>query len=114
MGVGQFVTIARGVLVSERALTQVSILGELTKLTMARSGHSYFTLTDSGGSIDCVYFRGNAEFIAQDIREGTKVIVHGSIDVYVNTGRMQFKATKVEPLRGIGDLERIRRELIQK
>jgi len=114
MGVGQFVTIARGVLVSESALTQVSILGELTKLTMARSGHSYFTLTDSGGSIDCVYFRGNAEFIAQDIREGTKVIVHGSIDVYVNTGRMQFKATKVEPLRGIGDLERIRRELIQK
>tara|TARA_B000000441_G_scaffold42562_1_gene27950 strand:+ start:68 stop:1252 length:1185 start_codon:yes stop_codon:yes gene_type:complete len=112
--VGQFVALARSALVNEPYLSNAAIIGELTKFTLARSGHTYFTLTDNKGSIDCVLFGGNDSFISQDIKEGTKLIALGGIDVYVKTGRMQFKASRVQPVKSIGELEKARQELIQK
>jgi exodeoxyribonuclease VII large subunit len=112
--VGRFVAMVRSTLVAEESLSKVALLGELTKLTLARSGHSYFSLTDTNGSIDCVYFGGNSEFTTKEITEGARIMVQGSVDVYVKTGRMQFKASGVEPLTGIGDLERVRRALIER
>ena len=112
--VGQFVAFARSALVNEPYLSNAAIIGELTKFTLARSGHTYFTLTDNQGSIDCVLFGGNHSFISQGIKEGSKLIAIGGIDVYVKTGRMQFKASRVQPVRSIGELEKTRQELIQK
>jgi len=112
--VGQFVAMARNSLVNEPYLANAAIIGELTKLTLARSGHSYFTLTDSNGSIDCVLFNGNKSFNSQEIKEGTKLVALGGIDVYVKTGRMQFKASRIQPVKSIGELEKVRQELIQK
>ena len=112
--VGQFVALARKSLVNEPYLANAAIIGELTKLTLARSGHSYFTLTDSNGSIDCVLFNGNNSFSSQDIKVGNKLVALGGIDVYVKTGRMQFKASRVQPVKSIGELEKTRQELIQK
>ena len=112
--VGQFVALARSALVNEPYLSNAAIIGELTKFTLARSGHTYFTLTDNQGSIDCVLFGGNSSFISQGIKEGSKLIAIGGIDVYVKTGRMQFKASRVQPVRSIGELEKARQELIQR
>ena len=112
--VGQFVAMARSALVNEPYLSNAAIIGELTKFTLARSGHTYFTLTDNQGSIDCVLFGGNSSFISQGIKEGSKLIAIGGIDVYVKTGRMQFKASRVQPVKSIGELEKTRQELIQK
>ena len=112
--VGQFVALARRALMNEPYLSNAAIIGELTKLTLARSGHSYFTLTDRNGSIDCVLFGGNNSFQSQGIKEGTKIVALGGIDVYVKTGRMQFKASRVQPVKSIGELEKARQELIQK
>ena len=112
--VGQFVSMARSALVNEAYLSNAAIIGELTKFTLARSGHTYFTLTDAKGSIDCVLFGGNDSFISQGIKEGSKLIALGGIDVYVKTGRMQFKASRIQPVKSIGELEKARQELIQK
>ena len=112
--VGQFVALARSALVNEPYLSNAAIIGELTKFTLARSGHTYFTLTDNQGSIDCVLFGGNSSFISQGIKEGSKLIAIGGIDVYVKTGRMQFKASRVQPVKSIGELEKARQELIQR
>ena len=112
--VGQFVSMARSALVNEPYLSNAAIVGELTKFTLARSGHTYFTLTDAKGSIDCVLFGGNDSFISQGIKEGSKLIALGGIDVYVKTGRMQFKASRIQPVKSIGELEKARQELIQK
>lgn len=112
--VGQFVALARKSLVNEPYLANAAIIGELTKLTLARSGHSYFTLTDSNGSIDCVLFNGNNSFNSQSIKVGNKLVALGGIDVYVKTGRMQFKASRVQPVKSIGELEKVRQELIQR
>ena len=112
--VGQFVALARSALVNEPYLNNAAIIGELTKFTLARSGHTYFTLTDNKGSIDCILFGGNNSFTSQDIKEGSKLIAIGGIDVYVKTGRMQFKASRVQPVKSIGELEKTRQELIQR
>ncbi len=112
VGVGQYVSLARKALVNDPYLANAAIIGELTKLTLARSGHAYFTLTDSNGSIDCVFFGGNNSFISQEIKEGSKLVAIGGIDVYVKTGRMQFKASQVQPVKSIGDMEKTRQELI--
>ena len=112
--VGQFVSFARQALVNEPYLSNAAIIGELTKVTFARSGHTYFTLTDPNGSIDCVLFGGNASFQSQGIKEGNKLVALGGIDVYVKTGRMQFKASRVQPVKSIGELEKARQELILK
>ena len=112
--VGQFVALARSALVNEPYLNNAAIIGELTKFTLARSGHTYFTLTDNKGSIDCILFGGNNSFISQDIKEGSKLIALGGIDVYVKTGRMQFKASRVQPVKSIGELEKTRQALIQR
>ena len=112
--VGQFVALARKALINEPYLTNAAIIGELTKVTLARSGHAYFTLTDNQGSIDCVLFGGNNSFQSQDIKEGMKLVALGGIDVYVKTGRMQFKASRVQPVKTIGEMERTRQALIQK
>ena len=112
--VGQFVALARSALVNEPYLSNAAIIGELTKFTLARSGHTYFTLTDNQGSIDCVLFGGNSSFISQGIKEGSKLIAIGGIDVYVKTGRMQFKASRVQPVKSIGELEKARQELIKR
>lgn len=112
--VGQFVALARMALVNEPYLSNAAIIGELTKLTLARSGHSYFTLTDKTGSIDCVFFGGNSNFESQNIKVGDKMVALGGIDVYVKTGRMQFNAKRVQPVKSIGELEKARKELIGK
>ena len=112
--VGQFVSMARSALVNEPYLSNAAIIGELTKFTLARSGHTYFTLTDAKGSIVCVLFGGNDSFISQGIKEGSKLIALGGIDVYIKTGRMQFKASRIQPVKSIGELEKARQELIQK
>ena len=112
--VGQFVSMARSALVNEPYLSNAAIIGELTKFTLARSGHTYFTLTDAKGSIDCVLFGGNDSFISQGIKEGSKLVALGGIDVYVKTGRMQFKASRIQPVKSIGELEKARQELIHK
>ena len=112
--VGQFVAMARKSLINEPYLANAAIIGELTKLTLARSGHSYFTLTDNNGSIDCVLFNGNKSFTSLDIKEGSKLVALGGIDVYVKTGRMQFKASRIQPVKSIGELEKVRQELILK
>jgi exodeoxyribonuclease VII large subunit len=112
--VGQYVSLARKALVNEPYLANAAIIGELTQLTLARSSHSYFTLTDEQGSIDCVLFGGNTSFESQNIKVGMKVVALGGIDVYVKTGRMQFKAARVQPVQNIGEMEKARRELIEK
>ena len=59
-------------------------------------------------------FGGNASFQSQGIKEGNKLVALGGIDVYVKTGRMQFKASRVQPVKSIGELEKARQELILK
>ena len=112
ISVGDFVGLARQCLKNEPLLSNTAIRGEVKQLTIARSGHVYFTLRDPNGQLDCVMFNSASKF--SGIKEGQEIIALGSIDVYPPQGKMQFRATKIEPVEKIGQMEKIKRELIEK
>lgn len=64
----------------------VRVSGELSQLTVAASGHWYFTLVDAGAALSCVMFRGVATTLGWAPAAGTVVELVGDIDVYAPRG----------------------------
>ena len=84
-------------------LQRVSVSGEVSNCTYHRSGHIYFTLKDASASISCIMFASARRGLAFRMKEGDRVIVSGSVDVFERDGRYQLYARKIE-LAGAGAL----------
>jgi len=78
-------------------LRKLTVKGEVSNCKYHSSGHIYFTLKDSSGTLNCVMFRGNRSGLKFQMTEGQQVQVTGSCDVYVKGGSYQLYATKIEP-----------------
>lgn len=95
-------------------LSHISIKGEVSNCKYHSTGHIYFTLKDESGAIRCVMFRGNRSGLSFAMKEGDKVIVSGSVDVFERDGTYQLYAKEIE-LDGAGNLylkfEALKREL---
>ncbi len=95
-------------------LSHISIKGEVSNCKYHSTGHIYFTLKDESGAIRCVMFRGNRSGLTFAMKEGDKVIVTGSVDVFERDGTYQLYAKEIE-LDGAGNLylkyEALKREL---
>jgi exodeoxyribonuclease VII large subunit len=93
-----------------------SVEGELTRITVAQSGHVYFTLKDDGASIACIVWRGARERATGGLKpaEGDHVRVTGKLDVYAPRGGYSLIVERIEPV-GLGkqllELEALKREL---
>lgn len=81
----------------EESFSRVLVEGELSRITFHNSGHIYFTLKDSGSSISCVMFRGNASKLKFRLEEGLKVILDGAITLYKPRGSYQINCFSVQP-----------------
>lgn len=93
-------------------LQSILVKGEVSNCKYHTSGHIYFTLKDSSGTIACVMFAGSRSGLAFRLTEGMQVIVGGSISVYERDGKYQLYAKQI--LRdGIGDLH-ARYEMLKK
>jgi len=90
------------------------VKGEVSNCKYHSSGHIYFTLKDSKGTINCVMFAGNRTGLKFKLSEGQQVIVGGTIDVYERDGKYQLYAKHIV-LDGTGLLyerfEQLKREL---
>ncbi len=90
------------------------VKGEVSNCKYHSSGHIYFTLKDSKGTINCVMFAGNRQGLKFRMTEGQQVIVGGTIDVYERDGKYQLYAKHIV-LDGAGLLyekfEQLKREL---
>ncbi len=87
----------------DELLRQICVCGELSNVTLHRSGHIYLKLKDEQSVISGVMFRFNAtklDFVPQD---GQRVIVYGSISVYEPSGSYQVKISFMK-LDGKGQL----------
>jgi exodeoxyribonuclease VII large subunit len=84
-------------------LNRVSVRGEISNCKYHPSGHIYFTLKDGSGTLSAVMFAGNRKGLSFPLKEGQKVIVGGSVQVYEAAGRYQLYAKEIR-LDGIGDL----------
>jgi exodeoxyribonuclease VII large subunit len=85
----------------ERQFTQVWVEGEISNMTLARSGHWYFTLKDSQAQLSCVMFKGQNARLGRAPKEGAQVLVSGRINVYEPRGGYQLVAATLED-RGAG------------
>jgi exodeoxyribonuclease VII large subunit len=112
LGVGQLIAGLKGLL--EQQVGRVWVVGEISNLHRARSGHSYFTLKDEDGQIRAALFRGQAQRLRFDLEEGLEVVVEAEVSIYAARGDLQLIVRAVEP-RGVGALqlafEQLRRRL---
>jgi len=92
---------ARDVL--ERRFPLGWIAGEISNFKRYDSGHSYFTLKDSGAQVRCVMFRGRSQYLDWQPREGMQVEVRALVTLYEPRGDFQLN---VETMRraGLGPL----------
>ena len=84
-------------------LQKVSVKGEVSNCRYHPSGHIYFSLKDESGSISCVMFAGQRKGLAFSMKDGDRVVVSGSVDVYERDGRYQLYAKEIA-LEGAGAL----------
>lgn len=99
--VGQVNAYIRSMFQQDFLLRRVSVQGEVSNLTYHRSGHIYFTIKDESAAISCVMFAGDRKGLAFAMKSGDRVVVTGSVEVYVRDGRYQLYAKKIE-LAGAG------------
>jgi len=100
----------------ESEFRNVSIVGEMTNLSLSSSGHWYFTLSDKDSAISAALFKMDAlrNPHIKNLKDGDKVIIAGDISVYPKRGTFQIIAKKIIPF-GKGDLkeefEKLKRKL---
>ncbi len=100
--VGELVSDLRSLLEDE--FGEVWVVGEISNLHRARSGHSYFTLKDDEAQIRAALFRGVAQRLRFEPEDGLEVVVRGELTVYPNRGDLQIIVRSLEP-RGQGALQ---------
>lgn len=95
-------------------LRNISVKGEISNCKYHTSGHIYFTIKDAAGTISAIMFAGSRRGLGFTMKEGDKVIVTGSVEVYEKTGSYQLYARQIE-LDGAGNLylqfEKLKNEL---
>jgi exodeoxyribonuclease VII large subunit len=98
----------------EDRVGRVWVVGEVSNLRRAASGHVYFTLKDERGQIRAALFRASAQRLVFEPEDGLEVLAYGEITVYEARGDLQLIVRQLEP-RGEGALrvafEQLRRRL---
>ena len=93
----------RTLLSQDEVLSMICVRGEISNLTLHRSGHIYFTLKDETSVLKSVMFRSSAQRVKFALKEGMNVIVYGRISLYTPSGQYQLYAEDIQP-DGIGAL----------
>jgi len=102
LAVGQLIAGLKGLL--EQRVGRIWVVGEISNLHQAGSGHAYFTLKDEGGQIRAALFRGNASRVRFELEEGLEVVVEAEVSIYAARGDLQLIVRQLEP-RGVGALQ---------
>ena len=87
----------------ERGIALGWVAGEISNFKRYDSGHCYFTLKDAGAQARCVMFRGRAQSLDWQPKEGMQVEVRALVTLYEPRGDFQLN---VETMRraGLGPL----------
>ena len=101
--VGQVNRYVKNMFSQDFFLQKIYVKGEVSNCKYHTSGHIYFSLKDETGTMSCVMFAGHRRGLAFSMKDGDKVIVGGSVDVYERDGRYQLYAKEIT-LEGAGAL----------
>ena len=94
----------------ETSFFDVWVEGEVSNLSLAGSGHWYFTLKDERAQLRAVVWKTDARLDRFRPKDGLKVLVRGSLRVYAPKGEYQIQVQVIEPL-GKGSLQQAFEEL---
>ncbi len=101
--VGQVNRYVKNMFTQDFFLQKIYVKGEVSNCKYHTSGHIYFSLKDETGTMSCVMFAGHRRGLAFSMKDGDKVIVGGSVNVYERDGRYQLYAKEIT-LEGAGAL----------
>ncbi len=87
----------------EDQFSHIWLEGEVSAPRCYSSGHTYLTLKDSQSEISCVLFAGKRQSLDFEPVHGQKVLVSGSISLYLPRGQYQFIIDHMYPT-GVGEL----------
>ena len=114
ISVTQLTNYIKGIISSDSNLREVYVRGEISNFKRYSSGHCYFSLKDKDSVIPAVMFRGSAQYLKFEPKNGMKVLARGNVDVYNPYGRYQLYVLKLTE-DGLGDLhiafEQLKKEL---
>lgn len=101
--VGQVNRYVKNMFTQDYVLRKVYVKGEVSNCKYHTSGHIYFSLKDETGVLSCVMFAGQRRGLAFRMKDGDRVVVGGTVDVYERDGRYQMYAKEIT-LEGAGAL----------
>ena len=101
--VGQVNAYIKNMFSQDFLLHSLTVRGEVSNCTYHSSGHIYFTIKDTSGTLSCIMFAGKRKGLTFQMKEGDGVLVHGTVDVFERDGRYQLYADKITP-DGVGAL----------
>jgi exodeoxyribonuclease VII large subunit len=78
-------------------LRDVWVTGEVSSWKRAASGHIYFTLKDSGATINAVMWRGSAVQHTWLPAAGDQIVAHGYVGLYAERGAYQLYVNRIQP-----------------
>ena len=93
----------------EPPFAAVCVVGEVSNFK-ASGPHWYFTLKEEGAALSCAVWARQQQLLAHAPAKGQRVILKGSLDLYVAGGSFKLIVTHCEPA-GVGDLQARLREL---
>ena len=87
----------------EDTFSYVRVRGELSRVTVAKSGHVYTSLKDESATLDAICWRGTASSLSITPEEGLDVVVTGRLTTYPGRSNYQIIIETME-LAGEGAL----------
>ena len=87
----------------EPPFSAVCVVGEVSNFR-GSGKHWYFTVKDDGAALSCAVWASQQRFLQHRPADGQRVVLKGSLNVYVLGGTLSLAVTHCEPA-GAGDLQ---------
>ena len=93
--------------------TRITVVGEISNISIPASGHMYFSLKDSDSTISAVMWKFASKRLKFKPANGMEVVIEAKPDIYDAQGKLQLYVERMTP-RGAGALELGFRQLQEK
>jgi len=93
----------------EPPFAAICVVGEVSNFR-GSGKHWYFTLKEEGAALSCAVWASQQRFLQHRPADGQRVVVKGSLNLYVAGGTLTLAVTHFEPA-GVGDLQARLRQL---
>ena len=101
--IGEFTRYLKLMFDTSSKMRNVYLKGEISNLKIHTTGHLYFSLKDETSKINAIMFSSSAKNLKFKPEEGMKVLVHGRVSIYEQTGNYQIYVDSMDE-DGLGNL----------